>query len=955
MKFFKLSLIILLSLTILSGISAQGIIRGTVYDDALAEPLIAATVAVLETSTGTDTDFDGTFEIQVAPGTYTLEVSYIGLQTITITDVVVTEGEVTLFDNIRMEEESEILETVVVTSTAIRNTESALLTIQRKSPNVLDGISSQSFKKIGDSDAASAVKRVTGVSVEGGKYVYVRGLGDRYTKTMLNGVDIPGLDPDRNSLQIDIFPTNLISNMFVAKTAVADMPADFTGGVVNIETKDFPEEKVFDVSASIGYNPRMHFNDEYITYPGSSTDGLGFDNGLRDLPDAAKQETIPSPISGDDDGVVNNFLNQFDRNLGAVQEPSFMDYSIGMTFANQMALKKNTNKKLGYIVSGTYRNSTTFYDDLFYGDYQIVSTDPSIFELNYANRLQGVAGNNNVLLGGLAGLALKGEKAKYRLTAMHLQNGESEALQLGLDNNDNATGQSGYTGKSDNLEYGQRSLTNILLNGKHYNEDGSFTIDWRISPTLSSMSDPDIRKTAYTDVGDRQTFVAGGGGNPSRIWRSLEEVNLVGRLDATKEFAIGVNPAKLKLGAMQVVKERDYEILQYNIQFFGLQPSWSGDANEVLDPSNLFPSGVLYYSSGNAVPNPNQYNAKVNNTAGYASLEFVPFGQLKAVLGLRAENFELRHTGRDQQGINVLEDEVVVEGFDLFPSANLIYPISGQSNLRLSYSKTIARPSFKEASFAQILDPKSNRSFNGGLFPLDDWDGNLRPTDINNFDLRWELFGNRTEMISLSGFYKAFTDPLEIVRITQSQTNVAVQPRNVGDGTIIGMELEFRKKLNFLSESLSAIQFTGNVTVAESSIERTAMELRSLESTARTGQTIEDTREMAGQAPYTINAGLAYSRPDGGLDAGLFYNVKGPTLLIVGAGITPNVFSQPFHSLNFNLNTNVNDKLSLNFKISNILGDVREDFFTGFQAADQIYTRFSPGTEFGLGIKYSVF
>src|SRR5690606_26757836 len=231
-----------------TSVAAQdGIIRGKVIDDVTGEALIGVTVQIMETSKGTSTDFDGVFEIHIAPGTYKLQFSYISYQSLIVEDVVVTAGKLSLIDDLVMRESAEQLEEVVITAEAVKSSEAAVMMLKKRSASMLDGISSSTFRKIGDGDAASAVKRVTGVSVEGGKYVYVRGLGDRYTGTMLNGVDIPGLDPDRNSLQMDIFPTNIIDNMTVSKTAVADMRADFSGGMVNIETKDFPKERIFDI------------------------------------------------------------------------------------------------------------------------------------------------------------------------------------------------------------------------------------------------------------------------------------------------------------------------------------------------------------------------------------------------------------------------------------------------------------------------------------------------------------------------------------------------------------------------------------------------------------------------------------------------------------------------------------------------------------------------------------
>ena len=270
----------------------KGIIRGTVYDDASGETLIGVTVVIDGTTIGSATDFDGRFEIQADPGIYTLRVSYVSYAVLTIQDTDVKAGQVTLLDNIRLKEDVAQLEEIVITAKSIKTTEEALLTVKMKSANVMDGISASSFRKIGDSDAASAVKRVVGVSVEDGKYVFVRGLGDRYTKSTLNGLDIPGLDPDRNTVQMDMFPTSIIDNIIVMKSFTSDLPGDFTGGVVNIETKDFPEEQVFNVSVNGGYNPSMHFNKNYLASPKSGTDALGFDNGLRDFP-AGNDASIP--------------------------------------------------------------------------------------------------------------------------------------------------------------------------------------------------------------------------------------------------------------------------------------------------------------------------------------------------------------------------------------------------------------------------------------------------------------------------------------------------------------------------------------------------------------------------------------------------------------------------------------------------------------------------------------
>lgn len=960
MKNLKFILIITLGLFSIYAQAQNGKIRGTAYDRSNGEGMWGVQVVIPSTGAGAVADFDGKFELEVPAGTYKLQASFVGFNGVTINDVVVKPGEVTVIEALWMEESVSEIGEVVVTAEAIKTTEVALLTVKKKSVNLIDGISSQTFRRIGDGNAGEAAKRITGVSVEGGKYVYVRGLGDRYTKTTLNGMDIPGLDPDRNSIQIDVFPTNLIDNMIILKSFTPDLPADFTGGIVNIETKDFPDQKILDVSLGIEYNPSMHFNPDYVTYEGGNTDFLGFDDGTRELPSGFDLADAPNPFNSGD-AEVTRFLDQFSPVMGINNQTSFMDYSLGVTYGDQKELKNGHN--IGYMFTGNYKNNTTFYDDAFFGEYQN-DRNPSVLDFQRAATSEGLLTEREVLLGGLAGIAYKTDKSKFRLTMMRLQNGVSRSADFDLVDDDNAIGKSGYTGISENMEYNQRSVTNLFLNGQHFFKEKGWTIDWRGSSTWSTQEDPDIRRTPFTIINDNLRFSAGAAGNPSRLWRSLEEQNIQGKVDFTKELDIFAREGKLKFGASYTYKERDYSIVDFNINLLnGQQPDWTGRGIEVWAPETVYPNGPIFVVSGFSDPNPNQYNSNINNTAFYFMGEFNPIENLKTILGVRAENFVQRHTGRDQLQNNVLENEEVLDDLNFFPSANLIYALNGSQNLRLSFTRTIARPSFKELSFAQILDPVSNRIFNGGLFPIDDWDGNLKATDINNFDVRWEVFANRGQNFSVSTFYKTFDNPIELVRLPQAQTNAEFQPRNVGDGQVYGLEMEFKKALNFINDKWSVY---GNFTLVESIINISETELRNRNNSARDGEIISETRNMQGQAPWIINAGITYDDYDLLLDAGLFYNVKGRTLAVVGGGIDPDVFAQSFHSLNFNMNKvfGNNEQWSANFSINNILGDVLEQFYqrdfsnlpseSNSNIEPQIFQRWSPGTSIGLGISYSL-
>ena len=941
---------------------SQGTISGTVFDGETGETIINATVQVLGTSKGAVTDFDGNFSFKLKSDTYDLKISFISYETILVKKVFVANNETTILEEIKIDQKSEEMAVFTVVGEQVRNTEGALDIIKMNDVKMLDGITSDKIKLTGDGTAGEAAKRITGVSVDGGKYIYVRGLGDRYTKTTLNGVSIPGLDPDRNSLQMDIFPSNLISNIIVSKNFTADLSPDFAGGAINIETTAFPDKKVFDVSFGMSYNPQMHFNNEFLSYEGGNTDFLGFDNGTRSLPTNANSNNIPTPISGASKEEVYDFVTSFDKELGAKQQTSLTDYSLALTFGNQFDLKNQKSKRISYIMSASYKSEYKFYDNVTYGEYQ-KSLESSDTELKYATVQNGQIGERQFLIGLLGGIAYKTNEDQLKFTAMHLQNAEKRAAQFNIDNNGEAVGQSGYIASSDNLEFNQRGLTNFLLEGEHIREKSNWEINWKLSPTFSSSEDPDIRKTAFTNAPLDTFFSAGAGGNPTRIWRNLNEMNLAAKVDLTKKYSFREKEGKLKFGFSEIYKSRDYEILFFDVQFFGGQNWTNSDPNKVLDQENLYTQGGnnIYFQSGNKNPNPNSYESSVNNIGLYVSNEYMLSKKLNTIVGLRAENYVQRHTGRDQlyasgdefNGTN-LEDEKVLESFDLFPSVNLIYKVKEKQNLRFSYGRTIARPSFKELSFAQILDPISNRIFNGSLFKYADWDGNLQETRIDNLDVRWELYKKVGQMISVSGFYKFFDKPIELVRIPEQQTSTEYQPRNVGDGMVLGLEFEFKTNIEMISSEKNIFSLSGNLILVNSQITMTDAEYNSRNGYIKKGESITNKRQMAGQSPFVVNCGIMFTNKESEIQSGLFYNVKGPTLYIVGAGLFPDIYTDPFHSLNFSINKKIgkDKRTKIDFKVSNLLGDNNYNYYSSFEAENQPYSEFNIGRTVSVGVSH---
>ncbi len=920
-------------------VSQNGTIRGTIIDDGTGETVPFANVFVTQTQTGTTSDLDGSFSLSLAPGTYSVEFSFIGYTSLTVNDIIVAADEVTPLD-VRMAEETALLEEVVVTAKQIRNTEAAILTIQKKAPQLLDGISSQTFKKIGDNNAASAIKRVTGVSVEGGKYVFVRGLGDRYTKSILNGMDVPGLDPDRNTLQMDIFPTNLIDNIIVLKSFTPDLPADFTGGIVNIITKDFPEEKKFSVSAGLTYNPTMHFKNDYITAAGSSTDWLGFDNGTRSLP-IRSTTVIPDPIASN---KYNSFLTDvtrsFTSNLGTMREKSAPNTSFGFSGGNQINKEKAT---IGYNFALNYRNNTTFYDDVQFNTYRKQNLNSeSPFSLEKDRTQAGQQGSNNVLISGLAGGAIKFGNHKFNLNVIAIQNGQSKA---GLFEQ-NSFLRTSNTLIRDNAEYAERTIGNVLLSGKHTFESG-LDIDWKLSPTYSRIEDKDSRVVPFRLDDGELTIEPSEGAEPRRIWRNLEEVNYTGKVDVSKKLLIGERDAKVKFGVSNTIKNRDYSIIAYRINVRGQNSlDINGDPNRILAPENIWTIGSDRGSFlvGNFEP-ANTYEATQSILSAYAMNEHEVSDKLKAVYGVRVEKFDHTYTGQNNLGDVVYNDEKIIAVTDVLPSINLIYGVNDNINVRTSFTKTLARPSFKEASIGQIYDPFSDRTYIGNI--------NLVETKINNFDARVEYFMTGGQMFAVSGFYKQFANPIEVVAFSEATPN-QFQPRNVGDAEVLGLELEARKNLSFLNENLSAFNIGANVSFIQSKVEMDRSiggEYESRLSNARPGEEILPTRSLQGQSPYIINAFLSYRGIEKGLEANLSYNVQGKRLSVVGIGRVPDVYEQPFHNLSFKASKRIG-AVKLSLSVNNILDSKNQKLYESFNADSEIFELFRPARSFGFSVGY---
>jgi len=913
----KFTLLLFFVFFALGAIAQNGTIRGKVTDTNTGEELIGVTVVIDGTTKGAPTDLDGNYNITgLEAGTYSLKVSYISYETKIIQDIEVIAGEVTV-QNITLGEAITEMEAVIVVGELENQTEAALLTMQKKSPVVQDGISKELFARTGDRNAAAAMQRVTGVSIEGGKYVYVRGLGDRYTKTTLNRAEIPGLDPSRNTVQMDLFPSNLIDNIIVLKTFSPDVPANFAGGYVNINTKDFPETFTFQFGASFSYNDQTTFNSNFIGAPNQGSDALGFGRaGVRQ---------IPGEVNNANNGTRFN-KNIFNDEMNFVTRSPFLNQTYSLSLGNQSTL---FGKQFGYIAAISYRRSFNYYEDGVINRFDNTGAGSEI--LNNRYRLAARSGNDQVLWGGLLNLSLKlSDKSKIGFNLMRNQSGENSALfasgtfiDIGND----------ITYQTTTLAYVQRSLSTLQLKGEHVFGGNNMELDWITSYSVSTQDEPDLRYfTNGIENGD-YIIPPGSAREPSRFFRDMVETNLDTKVDLT--IPLSDTETKLKFGGSLLLKNRDFneQIFQYLSQ---------AGVPYGITPQDYVANDNVTSEIQSATALSNSYIGEQIVAATYAMIDWRVAPRLRILTGARMEITDLTVTSDNpSRPIGKLEN------VDILPAFNLTYELQEDMNLRFAYGRTLARPTFRELADYPTFEFVGDFILRGNA--------NLERTLIDNFDIRWEVFPNAGEIITASLFYKRFENPIATIidpRAGAGGTGEKIF-NNLPTANVLGAELELRKNLGFITSTLQNFTFGFNFTYIQSQIDIDEEERQAIiiNDPTRT----ESTRPLNAQSPYILNTFLNYDQSALGWKANLNFNIFGARLSEIGVPGAPDVYEQPRPVLDFALSKEFGAKRQwrLSFRARNLLNPEFK-FIQTFKGNDNIYRNFTIGRTYSLGIRYLI-
>jgi TonB-dependent receptor len=978
----KIFILILISISTGFLFAQTGKIAGIVVDQQNGEGLIGANVYLEGTSYGAATDFEGSYAIIGVPqGSYELVVMMIGYAEMRIQNVVVTAGNITRLEIPINPEllESEVIE---VQAEALKNTEGSLLKLRQKAATVSDAISAEEISKSGSGNAASAMTKVTGASIVGGKYVYIRGLGERYSATTLNGAELPSADPDKKAFQLDLIPSNMLDNINTIKTFTPDKPGTFTGGLVDVSLKNYPEQFTFQINSSLGYNSSASYNGNFILGNSSNSDWMGFDSGTRKLPaiyknngnTEARPNTINTLYRNDETkeyalqqaSILDKQSRAFSNKMAPLSSDATLNGSFGISAGNTIYLDDAQTNNLGYFASLSWGQNYSLIDNGHIGRYKLgaVYDDATLLIPEFEGK--DVKGSREIHWGSISNLAYMNPLiGQLKFSFMHTQNAESQGRYLaGKRSRDDSPG-STKTFETRVVSWVERSLNSYQLDGEHVIPFlKNSTIDWKASYSENDQYEPDQRYffNTYTIQPDGSHFYAFDGANSipvTRYYRDLREENYSTYLNLVFPFSQWSGLAsRFKVGLASSSINRSYNQRRFSYVTNGIILNDFHATPTSIDTEALF-NQVGIIDSVSRPDNPNRWygmyiNENIDSTnfftgemetmAYYAMLDIPLINNLRLIGGARIES-----TNLNSQTKNPEIEKGKLDNLDVLPSVNLVYNLYENMNLRTAYSQTIARPTFRE------LAPYSSFEFVGDFV----FKGNagLKRTLITNYDLRWEWFLQPGELVAVSGFYKDFINPIEQYYDPSFFTDDGSlrSVKNVDKGRVYGLELEIRKNLNFISNYLSDFKVGSNFTLVKAQVDVPDLDL---EGKIAAGESNPDKkRQFPGQSPYVLNLNLNYDNYEMGLVAGVYYNLFGDRLFITGTNGTPDVYERGYGQLDFKATKGLFERLSLSLNAQNLLNQEQVFSYTLDNKVvnkDFVYQSYKKGVTISLSLDYKI-
>ncbi|MDQ7050199.1 MAG: TonB-dependent receptor [Enterobacterales bacterium] len=709
------------------------------------------------------------------------------------------------------EEKKQPIEEVVVTGSRLQGSAQAVLEERKNQAFVADILGSDQISRTGDSDAASALRRVTGLTLVDDKFIYIRGLGERYSATLLDGMTVPSPDPTRSVLPLDMFPSNIIESLNVQKAYSPNLPAHFAGGNVDIRIKSIPSESFFNVEGELGINGDNFSNTPW--YSGGGNDYLGQDDGTRALPSAFQSAFADQGISNLPNSESVALLSSLNRNFSSKSVKVDPNMAASLSYGDRFEL--SNDMVVGFIGAVSYKNKWQVSNERNVNNLARSGDKITINEF-----VDGDSTQHNVKLSGMFNIGIDiNQNHHFELNNLFLRD-TRDRLRDRLLESTNTINEPNESRRQLDVAYEEREMVSSQLKGKHnFEQWHNLGVDWYYAKSKAKRRAPGGLETFFrldlinnqlveqlaNDVNTHYTFqyldddVTDYGGNVSM------------------PFYFGEKMLELKAGADFIQKTRTAESIDIAVQTFAIPSQYlmGSDYSQILSNANLAQSDFTVrlddQTSGG-----DKYKAAALNDAIYlmADIDFGNSWRLTA--GARYENFRQLavpfrpHSSLFDVGGQALANLPFKED-KLFPSFAVTYVIDSTKQWRFNYSQTVIRPDIRDISASFYVDPLTEFLVRGST--------SLQSSAVENTDVRFEWYFESGENLSLALFRKSIDSPIEMIELP-SATEGAPQllTANAKDGVVQGIEAEFLKDLTFIDDQYSNIFISGNLTLSDSEV-----------------------------------------------------------------------------------------------------------------------------------------
>ncbi|MDZ7789887.1 MAG: TonB-dependent receptor [Xanthomonadales bacterium] len=914
----------------------RGALVGRVVSTEDGAPVAGARIFVSGTPVEARTDEEGRFNVEVPVGEYAVSVLHSEFATRTVDGVQIERDGETRRDFELPPAGLELAEYVVV-EPYIEGSLSSVMASRRESTSVTDVLSAEQISRAGDSDAGAALKRVTGLTLVDGSFIYVRGLGERYSSVLLNGSRLPSPDPTRRVLPMDLFPTDIISQIVVRKSSDSSMPGEFGGGAVQVSTVGFPEDFFFELSLGTAYNSEST-GQTGLTTPGGDRDFTGFDDGSRDVPpllaDATadgeflRQSSLVNP-----DGLTNEQIEQIGEQVAAESfygtQPKSLpaDRSFSLATGNSFALNDWT--RAGAVAAVQYGDKWRFRDE----ERRTFRASDAGLQIGNDTRVQRTLRSIDFSAFINAGIEFS-DWTTLSANTMLLRQSEDEVRFT------EGTQDSQFLRRF-KVEWTENELMATQLMGQHQAPVLDTQVEWQYTTGNASREDPNRREWRRDQNANGEFQFSRRADSNSQSWFDLE--------DDLSDWSVQAEQP-VEIGPLSVIgrgglgsTERDRIADERTFSFDGLLPGDEllDDQNAIFNPVNIGPTGLRLAEITQATDN---YTAEQQLDSWHAQLEFDLFERLNLVGGIRHENnFQRVETNNVS---NPLAPPVISEldGEDDLLSGSLTLKPLEDVQLRFAYSETLARPDFREISPAQFVDPVLDLTTVGNP--------DLKISKLENFDGRVEYFFDETDGISFSYFTKDITNPIERV-VSSGGSGLTVTIQNALAAEIKGWEVEFYRKLGFVNSwswlDRASLGWLRNIGLENFYVSANYADITtSIKIDPQTSNATNENRPLQGASPWTVNAQIGYTSPGEALEFTALYNSFGERIIQAGTQGQQDIFEQPFDSLDFVARYRFRDHWTLKLELNNLLDSPVE-----WTQGEKVTRRYKVGRDISLGLDLS--